>query len=792
MPLAPVRLRSLWAALTALLVVLSSMTLLPAAPAQAAPVSISCEPGTVYSVSAGGQLWKIANGQTSKAGSQAKGVSNFNGLGVGDEGTPVYAIERNYKGPWYASHEAGVTVYRFNKVTGTWSSTGSSIEVTGIGFIAGAVDFSTGNYYFGGYSDDGKTFELYIYNASTSTISKEATVDTSNQASSDSNGDMAFDGQGRLYIVRGVGDKTTVFTVSKAALKGNGNKTLQPSVSGPFGTSNRVNGVAFDADGAAYLGSSDNVKVYDLPDWSGQRTFSSSSGNGTDLSSCSTPATVKLIKNIKGDRANADDQFKLSFKQGDTVLGSSATVGKSSGIQDEDEEVVQLQTRRGVVLTFSEYGIGQTDLSDYSAEYSCTVDDKPLKDGVGTSGTVKIPSATVGDETVCTITNSPLTANVAVHKDVVDENGENKKSGKDWTVGAKATATANSVTSAPTAITQKTNADGDAKWALKFDKPTGRATIAVFETQQDGFEFKSASCNITHLDGSKDTKELTSETSTDLTGIKPGDDVKCSYLNKVKDTSLTLVKKVDNKAAGGTAKDTDWSLKAVGDKDSGNNTIDGKTGSTDVTKAKVKAGKYALSESVGPKGYTASGWSCRPTTGSGSVTSDKSSITLKAGDDVTCTITNTAKTGTVTWKKTDEGGNALKGSTWTLKGPGGSEVLIEDCSAASAKDCSGPDKDPAEGRFSVGNLKWGDHTLVEKSAPAGYLLDDAEHTFTVSGDKLDKKFAEPFENVQKPPVALPLTGGSGSQIFIIGGASLLTAAGVVALLKGLRRRNRKH
>ena len=113
------------------------------------------------------------------------------------------------------------------------------------------------------------------------------------------------------------------------------------------------------------------------------------------------------------------------------------------------------------------------------------------------------------------------------------------------------------------------------------------------------------------------------------------------------------------------------------------------------------------------------------------------------------------------------------------------------CAAASASECSGSDKDPAAGKFSATGLKWGDYTLKEKKAPAGYILDDTPHTFTVSGSDLDKKLGS-YTNEQKPPMALPLTGGTGSQIYLIGGAALLAAAGAIALLKGLRRRNRKH
>ena len=833
MTLARLRVRSVWAALTALVIVLTGMgvVLLPAAPAAAtsapatsapttkaptpstpatkapaasahaaAPVSLSCEPGNVYSASAGGQLRKVTSSESSNVGDSATKqerygtifgwryrdvpVTSFNGLGIGKNGAPIFAYERT-------DSAQTVEIYQFDATSESWKTTGATATKSGVQFIGGAVNLSTDVFYFGGFNTSGTSFSLYSYDSANARTSFKGTVDTSADSGGAANGDMAFDANGNLFIVRGSGSTTTVFSVTAANLENASGGKIISAKSAGFSTNSNVNGVAFDTGGKAYLGTGNTITSYDMPNWSNKKTFASDSNWGsTDLASCSAPVTITLKKDVQGGRAKAGDQFGLSLKQGGTELGSTTTTGDSIDVQDEI--VGPLPAKRGAALTFSESAANGANLGDYASAYSCTVDDKAISgaSGTGTSGTVTIPNS--GKEVVCTITNSPLTANVSIHKDVADENGEDKKPGKDWTFGAKATATTNSVTATPSAATQKTDANGDAKWALKFDKATGRATVAVSETQQDGFEFKSADCTITGLDGTKTEKTITSEKATDLTGIKPGDDVECSYLNKVKDTQLTLKKVVDNKDAAGTAKETDWTLKAVGDKDSGSKTIEGKTGSKNVTKVKVKAGKYALSESGGPEGYEASDWVCKPTAGTGQVTSDKGSATLKAGDDVTCTITNTAKTGTVTWQKSDESGNALEGSVWTLQGPGGSALEIEDCSAASADKCAGPDKDPAAGKFLVNGLKWGKYSLVEESAPAGYILDDAEHTFTVSGEKLTKKFDEPFVNAQKPPVALPLTGGTGSQIFVIGGAALCAAGGVGALLKGLRRRNRKH
>jgi uncharacterized repeat protein (TIGR01451 family) len=100
---------------------------------------------------------------------------------------------------------------------------------------------------------------------------------------------------------------------------------------------------------------------------------------------------------------------------------------------------------------------------------------------------------------------------------------------------------------------------------------------------------------------------------------------------------LTLVKKVS-----GTAGVTDWTLSATGP-----STISGKTGDSTITSATVKAGQYTLAESGGPNGYTASAWTCDNNIS----VNNSSQMTLPLDKDVTCTITNTRDTGTVTVNK---------------------------------------------------------------------------------------------------------------------------------------------
>jgi uncharacterized surface anchored protein len=167
-------------------------------------------------------------------------------------------------------------------------------------------------------------------------------------------------------------------------------------------------------------------------------------------------------------------------------------------------------------------------------------------------------------------------------------------------------------------------------------------------------------------------------------------------------------------------------------------------------------------------------------------------VTLKPGDDVTCTVTNVAKQGAVTWKKEDGSGNALTGSEWTLTPPSGSDVTVADCVADSAAACDGPDKDPKGGQFSMTGLAWGQYVLVESKAPAGYVLDSTtKHKFTVDGKNLSLDLGS-IKNEQAKAVTLPLTGGTGTDIFVISGGVLLVGGAAAATIYGIRRRHRMH
>jgi hypothetical protein len=127
--------------------------------------------------------------------------------------------------------------------------------------------------------------------------------------------------------------------------------------------------------------------------------------------------------------------------------------------------------------------------------------------------------------------------------------------------------------------------------------------------------------------------------------LAPGQNKICSITNNDNAPSLTLNKVVVNNN-GGIASESEWTLTANGGS-AGTLTGAGAVGSADVVSGVgFKAGTYALSESTGPAGYSASLWSCIGVVNVGS------NITLGLGQSAVCTITNDDIAPTLTLVKT--------------------------------------------------------------------------------------------------------------------------------------------
>ncbi|WP_216389533.1 Ig-like domain-containing protein [Arcanobacterium phocae] len=173
---------------------------------------------------------------------------------------------------------------------------------------------------------------------------------------------------------------------------------------------------------------------------------------------------------------------------------------------------------------------------------------------------------------------------------------------------------------------------------------------------------------------------------------------------------------------------------------------------------------------------------------------------IRAGDTVSCVATNEKHepqkpTGSVTWSKVDSENQAhfLSNSEWLLNhitnGKATDITLITDCTTAPcpASSSSDPvDMNPEPGKFTITGLPQGKYTLVEKTAPAGYFLSDKTYPFTLGEVPEQLNIAlDPIPNTKITPPQLPLTGGTGTLPFVIGGLALIGFAGAIMLRQRL-------
>ena len=223
------------------------------------------------------------------------------------------------------------------------------------------------------------------------------------------------------------------------------------------------------------------------------------------------------------------------------------------------------------------------------------------------------------------------------------------------------------------------------------------------------------------------------------------------YKVSIRVPTLQLTKTVDNTYASdevpGLGADQ-WTVTGTG----ANDTISG-AGTTGDPQA-VAAGQVALSESSDnpdAAGYEAGQWTCAETEGTvaetgkpysssvGQSTDGAASLTVNNEDRVSCTITNTAKPGSLSWSKVDAQGAELAGSAWALTGPEvPADTVVADCTGASCPAGDYLDQDPAAGRFRLTGLKWGTYAIRETTAPAGYAAASGEFSFTqIRGSALE-------------------------------------------------------
>ncbi len=268
-----------------------------------------------------------------------------------------------------------------------------------------------------------------------------------------------------------------------------------------------------------------------------------------------------------------------------------------------------------------------------------------------------------GQSATCTVTNDDVAPELTLVKSVVNDDGGDAVPG-DFQLYLNGSPESQNL-------------------AIEVDANT---LYTVTEDQLEGYSFVGISC----LDD--DSQQVLGHPVT----LDEGQSATCTVYNDDIAPLLTLEKEVINDD-GGTAVDTDWTLRADGP-----DSIEGVEGDASVTGAAVTAGTYDLTELNGPFGYNQIGWDCGAHEMDGPNT-----ITLAVGEDVTCTVTNDDIAPRLTLEKSvinDDGGNAVD-TDWTLHADGPESVA------------------GAEGDAAITNAEVlaGSYDLSESGGPSGYF-----------------------------------------------------------------------
>ncbi|MEO8906806.1 MAG: LPXTG cell wall anchor domain-containing protein, partial [Microbacteriaceae bacterium] len=308
---------------------------------------------------------------------------------------------------------------------------------------------------------------------------------------------------------------------------------------------------------------------------------------------------------------------------------------------------------------------------------------------------------------------------------------------------------------------------------------------------------ESASVDVSKLPGcTLVTKQVTQSGGVDITAanlpytptLVKGENA-FGITNTVKcTTTLSLVKDV---AFGSAATDL-WTLSATKPSDSG--ALNGPTGKYSaghpVSGTVTAATAYTLAEAGGPATYvpTAAGWVCKDA-GGAAVTNTSSAVKVPLGQTVTCTITNT--TAKLTILKHIDGDDSLNANFWNLTASPASGVSGLNPNTVTGAEGNGGDPNTAS-TFEVrpGHSYTISEALNAAHASVPYLQVgiqkwDGSNWVAVTSDQVSVDAGQQavyrFVNSPVPTLVLPLTGGVGTDAYLIAGLLALLVAVSLAI-----------
>jgi uncharacterized repeat protein (TIGR01451 family) len=371
-----------------------------------------------------------------------------NALGITEGGEGAWALAP--QAPGGSGDNLNFTLRFFNTTTNAWTNRTVTIDTTNRlpdnvttanirsqGIVAGAVDPLSGNFYWA-YLANAPRDRMVVFGYNTTTNQPIGVVaystlpqDVPTTGTTGSNGDIAFDGAGNLFVVSNTGTSAAVGVIQGPLPTSQ--QTPTPNLANtrltlfPNPNNNSYNGIAFNGIGELFIQYSTGGTTTTIQKISPQNgatlagpsqvNFSPTGGGiGVDLGGCAIPPTLELRKRVVARRADTD-QFRLSITGGDLTGGNTATTdGPPTGVQTATAGPVL--ARDGTTYTFTETGAGTTNLANYGdGQWRC-VDQAAGNSEVdsGTGRTFTFTPAS-GQAILCTFTNEyPATPNIEVVK----------------------------------------------------------------------------------------------------------------------------------------------------------------------------------------------------------------------------------------------------------------------------------------------------------------------------------------------------------------------------------------
>lgn len=770
---------------------------------------LQCDTNHYYAVTADGTLVQgdIVSGGVANVGTWNVGT-NANALGITPGGEAAYALQRSTDATDVAAILKWTPTGGFQTLAGTaYTTIGGGAEVPG-SLVAGAVDPRTGRYVFGKYN--GSAFHLWSFTESAPAASRFSYIGSfATTGSPDGNGDLAFDANGNLYVLGASVDangqsSAVIFTITAESLAvANGgtlpvgattSRTLTGLDATPaFGA---ANGIAFSPRGTAYVSSGTAAYEFDTTTWARIPGSSRTTVAHTDLASCTSPSSITVLKNVVG-RAAASDQFTLTLVNGPATVATTTTTGSATGRQLR--QIGPVPAPVGTTFSFSEtMAAGSTSaIGVYTVVNECWADGVRLSSGTAPSGSVTIPNRQ-SVNVVCTLFNSPRpAASVTLTKQVLDPVTGTVTPGAGWTLGTTAVATAGTATVLPSeAPRQQSDAAGRAVWSVLFGSAASRATLTISEEQRTGYVFDRGSCTVNGTATPVTFTTSGSIVSASIPGVAASATVACTIVNRPA-ANLSLTKVV----SFGSAVPSDWVLSAAAP--AGSTALAGprgRSGTGAVSAVPVTPGiPYRLSESGPLTTYVQVGeWRCVDANGTAVPVSAAGDVTLTAGADVTCSVTNATATLTVV-KEVVGAQDGFRPADWTITATpdafsGGTVPTQSRPGAAYAPEGN------ASSTFEV--RPGHGYTLSEEPTRSGSRLAyqtlrlerlvgstwTAVPSATIVAPAPGENAVYRFVNAPVQPTTLPLTGGTGADAFLIAGAGLMGLVAIAIFLRTMRRR----